>query len=63
LDKQIDVEDGIDCYDSKEIFIVLSADAIIEKFAMMVKIGRTAVAAIAMMTVNMHVSIAYHAIT
>lgn len=60
--QQIDVENRVDGDDSEEIFIVLSADAIIEKFAVMVEIGRTAVAAIAVMTVNVHILVANHTI-
>ena len=61
--EQIDVEDGIDGDYSEEIFIVLSADAIIEEFAMMVEIARTAVTAIAVMTMNVHILVADHTIT
>ena len=62
MDKQIDVEDCIDSDDSEEIFIVLSADAIIEEFAVMIKITCTAITSITMMTMNVHILVAYHTI-
>ena len=60
--EQIDVKNRVDGDNPEEILIVLPADAIIEKFAMVIKITCTAITAITVVTMNVNISIADHTI-